>query len=60
MDSSTQWIEPRIKKNHWECEHCRTIEYKGKIHTDVTVTIILHKSGRNVIKPILGVPRFSA
>jgi len=32
------------KKTYWKCEFCRTIKCKGRIHTDVDFTTILHES----------------
>ena len=31
-------------KVYWKCEYCRTIKCKGRIHTDVNYTNILHEA----------------
>ena len=31
-------------KVYWKCQYCRTIKYKGRIHTDVNYTNILHEA----------------
>jgi hypothetical protein len=32
-------------KTYWKCEYCRTIKCKGRIHTDVNFTSVLHETG---------------
>ncbi|CAF3353362.1 unnamed protein product, partial [Rotaria sp. Silwood2] len=31
-------------KVYWKCEYCRTIKCKGRIHSDINFTTILHEN----------------
>lgn len=47
MDLIIQLIEVLIKKAYWKCEFCRTIQYKGRIHTDLNNTNILFENNEH-------------
>ncbi|CAF4494431.1 unnamed protein product, partial [Rotaria sp. Silwood2] len=34
-------------KVYWKCEHCRSIKCKGRVHTDVDFTNVLHETGNH-------------
>ena len=45
-------------KIYWKCEYCRTNKCKGRIHTNVNFTNILHETGCSQI--ILAIKNFIA